>query len=254
MRYVMKMKEYDTYIFDLYGTLIDIRTDEWKACFWKKNQKLFSQYGADYQWEELRDAYFKTVGKKEEKMKEEGHHIEIDIADVFCSLLYDKGAAADDETIGKIAEAFRKNSICHIRLYAGAKDLLKTLHDLKKKVFLLSNAQELFTMKELKDLGISDLFDGIFISSACGYRKPDPAFMEALIKRYGLDVKKCLMIGNDLYDDVGIADMTGMDSYYVEDGLSSKRKTDSFATYVQTGMDLSLLKKRIVTACKRNTR
>ena len=39
---------YQNYIFDLYGTLVDIRTDEWQAQLWKKLQLLYNYHGAGY--------------------------------------------------------------------------------------------------------------------------------------------------------------------------------------------------------------
>ena len=39
------MKEYENYIFDLYGTLVDIHTDEWKTSFWKKVSQIFLVHG-----------------------------------------------------------------------------------------------------------------------------------------------------------------------------------------------------------------
>ena len=33
---------YKNYIFDLYGTLIDINTDEWNVQLWKKMQILYN--------------------------------------------------------------------------------------------------------------------------------------------------------------------------------------------------------------------
>ncbi|MBR5774174.1 MAG: phosphoribosylformylglycinamidine synthase subunit PurQ, partial [Clostridia bacterium] len=40
------------------------------------------------------------------------------------------------------------------------------------KVYLLSNAQSCFTINELKECGLYDLFDGIIISSDVGRKKP----------------------------------------------------------------------------------
>ena len=248
------MKSYDVFIFDLYGTLIDIHTDESKTSFWKDVQKVFSSYGAKYRWDELRDSYFEKVSELEAERYQEGHRIEIDLSEVFRSLLKDKGVDGDDRMIEMVAGSFRKHSTSHIRLYAGTKELLKGLQDMGKKVCLLSNAQELFTLREMKDLGIYDLFDDIFISSGCGYKKPDPVFMEMLMRKHGLDAKKCLMIGNDLHDDVSVAAAVGMDSYYIESALSSDRECDEDPVYVQKGMDLKLLFRRIVTADRENER
>ena len=49
--------KYDNYVFDLYGTLIDIRTDEEDLRAWEKLALLFRYHGADYEAAELRGAY-----------------------------------------------------------------------------------------------------------------------------------------------------------------------------------------------------
>ncbi len=45
---------YKNYIFDLYGTLIDINTDEWSAKLWKSLQILYAYHGAEYTPQEIR--------------------------------------------------------------------------------------------------------------------------------------------------------------------------------------------------------
>ena len=52
---------YDNYIFDLYGTLIDIRTDEEDIKAWEKMALLYRYYGAAYEAGELRGAYVSAV-------------------------------------------------------------------------------------------------------------------------------------------------------------------------------------------------
>ncbi|MCR4633157.1 MAG: HAD family hydrolase [Erysipelotrichaceae bacterium] len=242
------MKEYENYIFDLYGTLVDIHTDETKLLFWKKISDVFRRYGADYAPRELRDLYFGEVDALSEKKKNEGRFIEIDLYDVFLKLYERKGIDADEKTIRETAALFRTCSTSHLRLYAGAKELLKMLKEKGKRVYLLSNAQELFTMKELEELGILADFDDIFISSAYGYRKPDPGFFEALIEKHGLNVNKSLMIGNDPDSDIKGADSVSMDSYYIRSALSPKEGSDVTATYRQDHMDLSILKRMILNS------
>ena len=39
---------YKNYIFDLYGTVIDINTDEWNDDLWKKIAILYAYKGAHY--------------------------------------------------------------------------------------------------------------------------------------------------------------------------------------------------------------
>ena len=55
---------YSNYIFDLYGTLIDINTDESSNEFWYKLSLFYSFKGAVYIAEELKTTYENMVIKK----------------------------------------------------------------------------------------------------------------------------------------------------------------------------------------------
>ena len=244
------MKEYSVYVFDLYGTLVDIRTDEDSPSFWKKACVLFESCGASYGYAELKNAYFRKISELEKKNERAGHHIEIDLFEVFSFLLNDKGVFADRDMIVSLMERFRDLSVSHIRLYRNAVELLEMLREKGKKVYLLSNAQRIFTMKELRDLKIEDLFDGIFISSDVGFKKPDSVFYRTLLDKYGYDPKDCLMIGNDPICDVEGALKAGMDAYFIESGLSPKGITCADATYRQKGMDMKRSIRKIKSGLK----
>ena len=235
------MKEYKAYLFDLYGTLVDIHTDEYRPSFWKKMCGVFAECGTRYEWRQLRDAYFREIADLEEEKKETGHHIEIDLRAVFVKLLQTEDAV----TVQKVMEKFRDLSTTHLRLYSGVEDLLRYLKENGKTVILLSNAQEVFTLRELEHLGIRDLFDRIFISSSVGYKKPDPAFFRHALKECGLKAEECLMIGNDPFCDVEGAKGLGIDACYIRSALSPKTQEDKQADYVLDGMDLRKLKRMI---------
>ena len=110
---------------------------------------------------------------------------------------------------------FRTLSIEYLRLFDGVKEVLQELHRREKKVYLLSNAQRLFTEPEMRSLGIYDLFDAVFISSDIGFLKPSKQFYHALLKRYSLDPKTCVMTGNDWQADAWGAHNNGLASMYV---------------------------------------
>lgn len=240
------MKEYRNYIFDFYGTLAEIHTDENKPAFWKKMAVFFNGQGCSYDWRDLRDAYFRKVSEEEQTRAMAGRHIEIDLKEVFLDLFEDQGVTADCERIKECAFIFRQSSTSHLRLYAGAKDLLQTLKEKGKGVYLLSNAQELFTMNELRELNIVSFFDDIFLSSAIAYKKPDPSFFDALIQKHHLKKDECLMIGNDLYSDIRGARDCGMDSYYIRSRISPGESMRIEATYHLDHMDLKKLKMEII--------
>ena len=244
---IMKtMKEYDAYLFDLYGTLVDIHTDEIGPAFWKKICGLLTRNRIRYEWRQLRDRYFEEVRIKETEEQIPGHEIEIDLKKVFEELCPD----LSEKDITELMIQFRILSTSHLRLYAGAKDLLRFLKERNKKVILVSNAQEVFTMKELRDLGIDVLFDEIVISSAVGFRKPDPKIYEYALHKAGVCAERCLMIGNDPICDAEGAVKAGIDAYYIHSALSPKKGKQVKTVGLQEGMDLKLLKKRIEGSMK----
>ena len=148
----------ENYIFDLYGTLVDIRTDESMPSLWKRMALLLSLEGAPYAPEELQGAYRAMVEEQIERRAEAlpgivREHVEPDILPVFHGLYTRKGAAASPERAQAAALFFRTLSMRHIRLYPGAGEVLRTLRERGKGVYLLSNAQAAFTVPELKKAG-----------------------------------------------------------------------------------------------------
>lgn len=63
---------YKNYIFDFYGTLVDIRTNESKPYLWKKISEIYSAYGALYTGAELKKSYAKLVAEKIKDLPENG--------------------------------------------------------------------------------------------------------------------------------------------------------------------------------------
>lgn len=199
-------------IFDLYGTLMNIHTDEGKDSFWKNLAKAFKSY-KEYQPMELKSEYLKLC-KELEKEKEE-----IEILDVF-HILYPTG------DVNKIAITFRKLSTVFIRPYFGVKRLLKKLKSEGYKIYLLSNAQASFTKWELSKFNLEPLFDGIFLSSDLGIKKPNMAYYNKLIEKYSIDVLNAIMIGNDYNNDILPAKELGLKTIYIESNQSYFVETD----------------------------
>lgn len=245
------MKRYDSYLFDLYGTLVDIHTDERRPGFWREMAAWFSSQGASCDAQTLRSRYLTLCGAETARMTAESGlpdtEIEIDLYPVFSALLSERGVLPDRERIEQTAWEFRRASTGHIRLFAGAKELLLALRAHGKRVFLLSNAQALFTLPELERLGIADCFDGRFLSSDYGVKKPARQFIQALLDKHGLDASRCLMIGNDPHSDVAVAKTVGMDSFYLQSGQSPRiDPRTSGANYVQAHISLKRLQTRLL--------
>ena len=246
--------KYDNYIFDLYGTLADIKTDEYDMDFWKEMAGLYSAYGAVYKPKKLRKVFFEMDREERALLKERigCEYPEIKLEKVFLRLLkeYPQIAASDkDEKKAEkagvavknsgakvrlpeneavwaefIANAFRVLSREYLRLYPGTLETLDKLRAAGKKVYMLSNAQAIFTRPEIKLLELDEHMDKIYISSDYGVMKPDPMFIKALIETEGLDIRKSVMIGNEVRSDMKVAYSVGMDSILLNTGRLSKKE------------------------------
>ena len=234
--------KYRDCIFDLYGTLVDIHTDEMLPELWKTLTAWYREHRADYSPDELRDAYFRTVRQMEggaATRPNDAHeaHPEIRLELVFQRLFQAKGVDAGMDLAVHAGERFRKGSLDYIRLYDGAVELLKALRANGQGVWLLSNAQRIFTAYELRTLGIETLFDGIYLSSDYGFKKPDRRFFEVLLKERCIARSSAIMIGNDGVCDIQGARAVGLSTLYIRSNISPAEPLPE-ADYVLEKMDL----------------
>ena len=240
---------YKNYVFDLYGTLIDINTDEWCDEIWQKMAILYGYKDAHYTFDELHKEYDRLV-EKEKKLAKRRHReyrvIDIKIEKVFKKLFTQKGVKATKKQVLTIAETFRCFSTKYIKLYDGVIDLLETLKKKGKKVYLLSNAQRSFTENELNLLDIAKYFDGICISSDEECSKPDVNYFKILFDRYELKKEESIMIGNDYISDIGGAADFGIDSLYIHQSISPEIKGELRSTYSVMNGDVYEIKKNTV--------
>lgn len=233
---------YQDCIFDLYGTLVDIHTDEERPQLWEDLTAWYREHGAPYAPEELQEAYIRTVRQMERgtSLRNDAHeaHPEIQLEFVFQALYRQKGTDASLDLAVRTGERFRKESLDYIRLYDGAAELLKALRANGQRIWLLSNAQRIFTAYELKTLGIEPLFDGIYLSSDYGCKKPDRRFFDILLKERGIAVENAVMTGNDGVCDIRGAREAGLSTVYIRSNISPEEPLPE-ADYVLEEMDLA---------------
>lgn len=195
-------------MFDLYGTLIDIYTNEKSEEFWNKFAKYSKKY-QKYNPMDLKEKYLETCAKYS-SLKEE-----IEIREVFKELFSING-----KKLEKLCIKFRELSTGFIKCYGGAKKLLARLKEENNKLYVLSNAQDVFTMPELKKLGILEYFDGIAISSNYGIKKPNIEFFKNAIKNFNISDCDIIMIGNDYECDIVPAKELGLKTIFIETNLT----------------------------------
>ncbi len=210
---------YKNYIFDLYGTLIDIRTDEWDEEPWERFAGWLTEHGMSYTGKEVHRIYDEEVARLTAEPTEYRYR-EIDVLPAFDTICRRRRPDISPEEVWEAGETFRIITTHMIRLYPNSRRVLDELKKAGKKVYLLSNAQKVFTWQELKRTGITECFDDIFISSEEGCKKPDPAFFKKLTDRHNLKPEECIMIGNDSTTDIAGAAEAGMDAFYVRTEIS----------------------------------
>lgn len=199
-------------MFDLYGTLIDINTDEEDITFWIKLNKKY-KYSNDFF--NLKNDYLKECMILE-KDKEE-----IEILDVFKKLFSNYDSK-------DVALYFRKISTKYIKLY---KNVIKVLKELKKKgykLYVLSNAQASFTIPELKKLKIYKYFDDIAISSDYGVKKPNKEFYINSMNKFNIKSNNTIMIGNDYDCDIAPANKLGIKTIFIKSNLTPKEQSQPY--------------------------
>ena len=214
---------YTDLVFDLYGTLVDIHTEE-NDLVWEKTAFYFGFYGARYTGPELKTA-FETAMRAREARAGQSYECfpDIPFEEVMAQLFREKGVTEQADALGvNAAQLFRISSLEYIRLYPGALKALAKLREKGYRLWLLSNAQAIFTAYELRLLGLGDQLDGIYLSSNYQCRKPDLRFYRALIDERKLDVSKTLMIGNDRQTDIAGAKLAGMATLYMHTDLTPR--------------------------------
>lgn len=211
---------YTDLIFDLYGTLVDIHTEE-NDLVWEKTALYFGFYGAHYTTDELRAAFQAELRAREAKAGQSYECFpDIPFEQIMAALFRAKGIE-NAEALGiNAAQLFRISSIEYVKLYPGALDALALLRQKGYLLWLLSNAQRIFTEYELRHLGLGEQLDGIYISSDYRCRKPDTRFYRALVEEQGLNIENCLMIGNDRFTDIAGAKSLGMATLYMHTNLT----------------------------------
>ena len=270
----------DVYVFDLYGTLVDIRTDEDDPGLWRAMAAEYAAECAAYGADELRAAYDRLVQdeidvlwarcreelsgrvllKGEEDRGDESNldcrensgecsgldcwesfgaggrldcrekpgewdgldlrhlpreYVEPSLRRVFERLFEVKGVAVGPDVVSRIGWRFREISTRKLRLYEGAAEVLAELGRRGHRVYLLSNAQDVFTRPELEKLGISGAFQGIILSSEVGVKKPARQIFELLCRRFDVDPARAVMVGNDPVCDMAAAAEAGMHGVYI---------------------------------------
>ncbi len=241
---VSQEPRYEVVFFNLYGTLIDIRTDEQSDAAWRSLYETARELGSEYESvEALRERFEQLEAREmlhqaERNVFRDGWN-EFDLLPVYRSLLMNRSDEAErnlalPQAALKAAWAFRQGSAGTIRLYPGALEMVGRLQDAGVLVVLLSNAQSCYARPELELTGLSKVFDDVIISSEEGIRKPARELYMLALDREFVTADNALMVGNDEETDIVGAKSAGIDGVYFHTELSPSSDPEMSAKAVRS--------------------
>lgn len=199
------------FIFDLYGTLVDIWTDESIDELWEGVASLLGD--GEENAPSVKREYMALC-----KAAKQGEYHEINLLSVFERMLADRDV--DISVAPSLASEFRRMSMVRISAFSGVRDMLAELKKNGAGVYLVSNAQSCFTIDELRTTKLYDLFDGIIISSDVGVKKPSVEIFDIAFKRFSVSAADSVYVGNDMRDDILGASVSGMRTVYIHTAQS----------------------------------
>ena len=194
------------FMFDLYGTLVDIWTDESREELWEGVASLIGD--GEEKAEAVKREYMALC-----KAKKQGEYHEINLLSVFEDML--AARSVDTSVAPSLALEFRRLSMVRIARFDGVKEMLLDIKAKGSRVFLVSNAQSCFTIDELHTTELYDIFDGIIISSDVGVKKPSTRIFDIAFERFGITADESVYVGNDMRDDVLGATKSGIRTVYI---------------------------------------
>ena len=222
-------------IFDLYGTLIDIETDESMEEIYRAIAHYLTYHGINLHRWGVRERYYQIMTQQREARAEE--HPEIDVEAIWNTLLKQEGmdtAPMRRRLARVLAQIYRAISRKRLQLYPEVKRTLDELRP-RHRLALVSDAQPCFALPEMRAVGLTGYFDPIVISARHGFRKPDRRLIEKALALMKLTPAEVLCVGNDMFRDIHGAQVLGIRSIFVDSNQGAKSYVDTRPDYIAAG-------------------
>jgi len=224
-------------LFDINGTLTDIKTDEGKEEIYRAIAHVLTYQGIPLHRGEVKDLYFSIMQRQREERGEQ--YPEFDAVAIFREIV-ESNATDYTRALPKkklellplfLAELYRGVSRERLRTYPG---VAETLEALKKQYTLgiVTDAQSAYAVPELQDVGVAEYFSTIVVSGDYGYRKPDTRLFRKALEDLGLEPENAVFVGNDIFHDIYGAQQVGMKAIMFMTMYGDKEREGVNADYV----------------------
>jgi putative hydrolase of the HAD superfamily len=218
-------------LFDLYGTLIDIETDESMEGIYRTIAHYLTYHGINLHRWEVRDSYYRIMKQQKEACGEA--YPEIDVEAIWNEFLMQEGIRSSlhrGQQAKVIAHIYRGVSRNRLQLYPDVKRVLDELQK-KYRLGLISDAQSCYALPEIQAVGLENYFESIVISSRYGFRKPDARLFQQTLDDMKLGPAEAIWIGNDMFRDIYGAQALGIKNIFFDSNQGAKSYQDVAPDY-----------------------
>lgn len=189
----------NTVLFDIYGTLIDIHTNEHKDEVFENLSRFLEYRRIFVRGKVLKELFFSEVNLQFARSRE--RFPEVDITQAFERVLRGQSQACDRFSALLTTQLYRSLTRERLTLFD---DTFWTLTEFRKRyrMGIVTDAQRVFCKPELRALRIEEFFDTIVISSDYGFRKPDPRLFHIALASLDAKASESVYIGNKFETDI----------------------------------------------------
>jgi len=219
-------------LFDLYGTLIDIETDEYMDEIYRGIAHFLTYHGIDRKTHEVKDGYCGIIDEQKSAAIEK--YAEINVEEAWQTFLAREGklkVQQKSKLALLLAQLFRAISRKRLKLYPYVIEVLDSLAP-HYKLALVSDAQPCFALPEMRAMGLSHYFRPTIISEEYGFRKPDQRLFDSALSMLKIEASQAIFVGNDMYRDIHGAKRAGIKTIFFASNQGAQTHNDTKPDYV----------------------
>ena len=213
-----------TILFDLDGTLLPMDNDEFTKGYFKLLVKKLAPYG--YEPQKLIDGIWSGTAAM---VKNDGTKTNEQAFWEKFSEVFGEKALADKPLFDEFYEKEFQNAkeICGYNPKAAI--AVHTIKEMGFRIALATNPifPSIATESRISWAGFDpNDFELYTTYENIGYCKPNPEYYKELARRLGVSPEQCLMVGNDVTEDMETAQNAGMSVFLLTDCLINKERKD----------------------------
>lgn len=220
-------------LFDLDGTLLPMVQDEFVKFYMPLLAKSYMGAGVSLDPKKFIGAVWAGY---EAMVKNDGSRTN---REAFWSYMEPELPISTEES-ENIALKFYENefnqAICTTKPTPVSNQIVKKAKSRGLETYLATNPvfPQCATMNRIRWAGlVAEDFKVITTYETCTYCKPNPEYFRGILEEFGLDPSECLMVGNDVEEDLAIR-VLGVKTYLVTDTMENKKDLPVKSDYIGT--------------------